>query len=120
EKSRRIYDGAAKIKRRSADAFANQSRRALEALCNDRGADANNLAQKLRQLSERSEIPLVLAEMTDILRLIGNIGSHNDDISVGPEFVDVIDDFFRAVVEYVYIAPHRVEQVRQELEKARK
>ncbi len=36
-----------------------------------------------------------------------------------PESVDVIDEFFRAVVEYVYIAPHRVSEVRAQLAAAK-
>ena len=58
--------------------------------------------------------------MTDILRMLGNIGSHAADESVEPEYVDAIDEFFRAVVEYVYVAPYRVNEVRAQLDYARK
>ena len=111
-----VYEEAARVKRRAPNAFANQIRRSLEALCNDRGASGRNLNDSLRKLSEQGEIPSVLAEMSDVLRLFGNMGSHDGDISVGPEQVDVIDDFFRAVVEYVYVAPHRIDEVRAQLE----
>jgi hypothetical protein len=57
--------------------------------------------------------------MTDVLRLFGNMGSH-DNLSVAPEYVDVIDDFSRAVVEYVYVAPYRVNEVRMQLETLRR
>jgi hypothetical protein len=119
QRIRDVYEEATRIKQRAPNAFANQIRRSLEALCNDRGAAGRDLKDKLRQLSERGEIPSVLAEMTDVLRLFGNLGSHDDEVSVGPEYVGIIDDFFRAIVEYVYVAPHRVSEVRTQLAAAR-
>jgi hypothetical protein len=116
---RDVYREAAGIKQRSPNGFAGQIRRCLEALCRDRKADGRNLSDRLLQLADKGEIPTVLTEMTDVLRLLGNMGSHDDDVSVGPEYVDVIDDFFRAVVEYVYVAPYRVNEVRKQLESAR-
>jgi len=65
-------------------------------------------------------VPAVLAEMTDLLCLLRNMGSHDDELPVGPEYVDIIDEFFRAVVEYVYVAPYRVNDVRTQLEAARR
>jgi len=120
QRIREVYEEAARIKRRAPNAFANQIRRSLEVLCKDRGATGGSLKDSLKQLSDRGEIPSTLAEMTDVLRLLGNMGSHDHDLPVGPEYVEVIDDFFRAVVEYVYVAPHRVNEVRAQLETARR
>jgi hypothetical protein len=117
---RKCYQEAAAIKSRAPNAFANQIRRALEALCRDRGATDRTLAKNLGELSSRGEIPPTLADMTDILRMLGNIGSHAAEESVEPEYVEPIDDFFRAVVEYVYVAPYRVNEVQAQLEYARK
>lgn len=108
---RECYEEAAQIKSRSPHGFANQIRRALEALCIDRNAKGNVLAQQLKDLGDKGEIPPKLTEMTDILRLLGNLGSHAAKDKVHPEFVPAIDEFFRAVVEYVYVAPHRVNEV---------
>jgi hypothetical protein len=58
--------------------------------------------------------------MTTIIRTLGNIGSHASEQEVGPEFVPAIDQFFRAVVEYVYVAPSRVDEVTAQLQAARK
>ena len=52
---------------------------------------------------ERRNSP-TLAEMSDVLRLIGNIGAHHGSAPVHPWQVHAIDNFFRAVVEYVYVA----------------
>ena len=111
------YNEACAVKRVAPNAFANQVRRSLEALCRDRGAQGRVLAQSLKELADRGEIPPVLAEMTDILRFLGNIGSHAAEEQVEPEYVDAIDDFFKAVVEYV--APYRVKEVKAELDHAK-
>ena len=117
---RKIYAEAAAIKGRAPNAFANQIRRSLEALCKDRGANGRVLAQNIKELAFRGEIPPTLAEMTDVLRQLGNIGSHAGDEDIDPDYVDVIDDFFRAIIEYVYIAPYKVNEFKARLEYVRK
>ena len=54
--------------------------------------------------------------MTDILRALGNIGSHAGEETILPEHVDVIDEFFRAVIEYVYIGPFKVREFKASLQ----
>lgn len=116
----KIYSEATAIKNRAPNAFANQIRRSLEALCRDRGANKRSLVQSLQELATRGEIPPTLADMTDVLRQLGNIGSHAGDEEIDPAYVDVIDDFFRAIVEYVYIAPYKVNEFKARLEYVRK
>jgi len=111
------YAEAAKIKNLAPNAFAVQIRRALEALCDDRGAKKGTLRHRLQDLASRGEIPPVLAEMTDALRLLGNIGAHATDQNVKPLHVLAIDDFFRAIIEYVYVAPSKLKEFRDRLEK---
>ncbi len=116
---RECYDEASRIKTLAPNAFAVQIRRALEALCDDRGATASNLQKRLESLVKKGEIPPVLAEMTAIVRLLGNVGAHPSEERVRPTDTWVIDDFFRAVIEYVYVAPSRVKEFRNRLQKVR-
>jgi len=113
---RRCYAEAALIKNLAPNGFAGQIRRALEALCQDRTATGRTLHDRLRWLVEKGEIPPVLAEMTDILRLIGNIGVHSSDVQVQHGHVGPIDEFFRAIIEYVYVAPKKISKLRDSLE----
>ena len=113
---REHYEEAARIKNLAPNAFAVQIRRALEAVCEDRGTKKGTLQRKLEELSTRGEIPPVLAQMTDILRLLGNIGAHADEQSVKPGHVSAIDKFFRAIVEYVYVSPSIIRAIRSQLE----
>lgn len=114
---RTCYEEAKAIKHVAPNAFANQIRRSLEALCKDRGANQRSLFKSLKELADKGEIPPVLSEMTDVIRLLGNIGSHAADEHVGARHVDVLDDFFMAVVEYVYVAPFRIDEIKAELKR---
>lgn len=113
------YEEAARIKNLAPNAFAVQIRRALEALCDDRSAKKGNLVHRLQDLASQGEIPPILAEMTDVLRLLGNIGAHVADRSVKPGHVNAIDGFFRAIIEYVYVAPSKLKRFRDTLDRLR-
>lgn len=115
-----IYEEASRIKNLSPNSFAVQIRRALETLCDDRGAAEGNLFDRLKSLANKGEIPPVLSEMSDILRLIGNIGAHATQQDVKPGHVPVIDEFFKAIIEYVYVAPKKIKQLREQLEVLKK
>src|SRR5271166_4209224 len=71
------YSEAKRIQTISPNAFAMLIRRSLEALCDDRGAPPGVLAKRLQALAEKGEIPPVLAEITSVLRSLGNAGAHN-------------------------------------------
>lgn len=111
-----IYQEAHAIRNVAPNAFAVQIRRSLEALCDDRGAKPGTLSKRLDELVARGELPPVLGEMTGVLRLLGNIGAHAASADVHLGQVPALDDFFRAVVEYVYVAPAKVKAFRGQLQ----
>ena len=111
----RFYLEALRVKDRSPSSFAVQIRRSLEAICKDRGVQGRNLDQQLKQLTSQGIIPSIIAEIADELRLLGNIGAHADDLRVTSEQVQAMDDFFHLVIEYVYIAPHKLKEFRNTL-----
>ena len=119
EKVRKCYEEAAKIKNLAPNAFANQIRRSLEAMCKDQNVPGRNLKQCLDKLADDGIIPPVQAEMSDLLRLLGNVGSHAADEEVDIKYVPVLDEFFRAIIEYVYVAPHRISEFKEALERAK-
>jgi len=79
ERIRDIYDEASRIEHTAPNAFAGQIRRALEAICSERGATKGTLVENIQELANRGEIPKTLVEASDLLRLIGNIGVHASD-----------------------------------------
>lgn len=112
----KIYEEAIRIKRLAPNAFATQIRRALEAIAEDRGAKPGSLVQRLRDLANRGEMPPTLAELGDTLRTLGNIGAHVSEQQIQPWQVHSIDEFFRAVVEYIYVAPSKLADFKKSLE----
>jgi hypothetical protein len=115
-----IYAEALRIQRIAPNAFAVQIRRALEAVCEDRKAPTGTLYKRLQHLASRGDIPPTLAEMTDLLRLLGNVGAHAGSTNIQPGYVFPLDEFFRAIVEYVYVAPSKIRDFQEHLSKVAK
>ena len=116
EEISKIYEEATRIKSVAPNAFAVQIRRALEAICIDRGSSKKNLAAQLKELGEKGEIPKTLSEASDILRVIGNIGAHANKKDVHPLQALALDEFFKAIVEYVYVSPSKIESFRARMD----
>jgi Domain of unknown function (DUF4145) len=114
------YNEAKRIRQISPNAFAVLIRRALEAMCDDRGTKPGVLQKRLAELSQRGEIPPKLSEMTSVLRELGNAGAHNSQQSVTVPQTWAMDQFFQTVIEYVYVAPSKLEEFKNSLKKTSK
>jgi hypothetical protein len=114
EKVRKIYEEALRVKDEP-NSFAVQIRRALEAICIDRGEQGKNLNDDLIRLSEAGVFPPIVAEIAQELRDVGNTGAHAKPRDVGDEQVQAIDDFFNLVATYVYEMPASLEAYRKRL-----
>lgn len=117
---RECYEEASRIRRASPFAYAVLLRRGLEAICDDREAKPGSLHARLAELTSRGEIPAALSEMTTILRNLGNAGAHTSKDKVTVPMTWAMSELFRAVVEYVYVAPSRVESLKKSLQKYEK
>ena len=107
EPVRDVYTEAARVKNQAPNAFGVMIRRALEAICDDRQVESGPLARRLQNLASRGDIPPTLAELTDVLRVLGNVGAHATESSVTVPMTWAMDEFFRVIVEYVYVAPSK-------------
>ena len=116
EKLRKVYAEAAQIRLRAPNAYAGQIRRALEYLCKDQNAAGNSLYKQINSLVEMGIIPPTFAEMTTLIRLLGNLGVHATDDEVSIWDAQLIDEFFRSVIEYVYVAPSKIARLKSRLE----
>jgi hypothetical protein len=96
------------------NAFAVMLRRAMEALCEDRGVSGSDLQKGLRELANRREIPRVLAEVTVISRRLAGADMASKKMTWALAWD--MDSFLEAVVHYVYVAPGKLETFRQRLE----
>lgn len=111
------YLEAAKVKKISRPAFVMLIRRALESLCEDKGAAGRNLEAKVKSLAEKGLLPGSFVEMVDSIRLFGNIGAHDMEVDFTEEQIDTIDYFFIALVEYIYIAPAKLNKLKESIKK---
>lgn len=114
ERVRDCYDEATAVRPRSLNAFATGIRRSLEAICEDRGITNAPLGKRLQTLAFSNELAPRLIEITDVLRFVGNVGSHNDR-NVTQAEATLIDNCFRVLVEYLYEVPDQVRQLKQTL-----
>lgn len=112
---RGIYLEAVAVKQNAPNAFAILIRKGLEAICDDRSAPDGTLAARLNYLVAKGEIPPVLADLTDVLRVVGNTAAHGSLQAITTPMTWAIDEFFRAVVEYVYIAPGKLAEFKKRL-----
>ncbi len=109
---REEYDQALKVKRHDPKSFAMRIRRALEAICSERGAPGKNLDDDLKRLERDGVFPPQVKEIAEVLKLIGNAAAHmkpRKPRNIGDD-VEVIDDFFHLIVTYVYEHPARLEE----------
>jgi hypothetical protein len=115
ESIKNTYVEAATIRVRAPHAYAAQIRKGLEDICQNKGATGRTLFQQLQSLVEMGVLPSTLAEMTDLIRQIGNAGVHSDGSKISIIDTDLIDDFFRFVIEYVYVAPAKISELKRRI-----
>lgn len=111
------YQAALKVQRIEPSAFAVLIGRTLEAVCNYEKATGKDLNDKVNNLVSLDRIPRTLAEMAHQLRQIRNLGAHDDEDDVTEEDVPIIRDFVEAILEYLYVAPAKIEAIRTRLKK---
>jgi hypothetical protein len=111
ERVRYIYDEAVSIRSKSPSSFVVQIRRALEAVANERKAPSGALHKQIEWMIKNNLLPDTFGKMIHITRIFGNLGAHDAEKDVSLEDTEIVDEFFRATIEYIYIAPAKVERV---------
>lgn len=104
----RIYSEASCIRELAPNGFSVLVRRALEAICDDKNIKDGVLAKRLELLVSQEQFPKSIAGITNVIRLVGNIGAHAGSTDVSPDQAHMLDDFFRFVIEFVYVVPTRL------------
>ena len=90
-------------------------------ICLDKGAqEGKSLFEQLKWLAETGVIPQQLIHIANGLRNFGNIGAHAAGVQLSDTEVPVIDALCRAILEYVYGAPHLVGVAQETLDKLKR
>ena len=92
-------------------------RRTLEIICKDKNAKGNTLKDKILDLTNSCAFPVVINEASDILRILGNEASHGDDFEYDWSIVKEMVNFTQIIIEYVYVIPYRIEQIKYAIDK---
>jgi len=117
---KKAYEAALKVRNVEPNAFAVLIGRTLETICQDRKANGRNLHERLKDLSNRDEIPTRLAEMAQGIRILRNIGAHADLGEIADEDIPILKDLCEAILEYIYRAPARLKILESRLDSLKK
>lgn len=90
-------------------------RRTLEIVCKDKQAKGNNLVAMIQDLTDKSIFPTIINEASDILRILGNEAAHGDNIEYDWSIVKEMVNFTQIIIEYVYVIPFRIENIKKEI-----
>ena len=112
ESVRKIYKEAVLVRNISPTAFVILARRVLEEICAEQGVAERNLSSALARLAEDNVIPTTLSQATTLIRVVGNAGAHASGREITAPQVWAIDDFIKAIIEYIYVAPNKIEEFR--------
>ncbi|HZL09111.1 MAG TPA: DUF4145 domain-containing protein [Prolixibacteraceae bacterium] len=111
----KIYEEIWFLRKQVPNAFANQIRKCLEMICNDNGANGRTLNDKLKDLKNKGLLPGTNEELVKIIREVGNLGSHASGHELDIWDVELLDEFFKTVIDYIYVVPMKMKRLNQRL-----
>lgn len=88
------------------NACGTMARRAIDALCIERGGKGSVLFHRLRDLHEKHAITPDLWEWAEDLRIVGKSGAHPDVDAVSEDDARYAVRFLREIIRYVYVNPY--------------
>lgn len=109
------YKEAYKLLKISPQAYVVLVRRTLELICKDKGAEGKTLEKMINDLVRKEVIPTLFFDMSDLIRKIGNTGAHVDKVILDKFDLTLINDFLLAMIEFLYVAPLKIEKIRKRL-----
>lgn len=115
-----VIKEANKVKNISSIAYIILIRKTLEELCKDRGINGDKLKNQLKELVEKEQLPNVFTNATEKLRLLGNLGAHETNITISTNEINIIDEFIISLIEYIYIMPAKLKKLDGALSKQKK
>ena len=111
----KIYDEAKKVEKISPTAFAILGRKVIESITDDKKAKGKDLQEKIADLSSKNIIPSVLSKMSEAIRVLGNLGAHDANVTIDSAEAIILDEFMVAFIEYVYVAPKKIEDLAERI-----
>lgn len=110
---------AEKVKSIDAHVYAFSLGRTLELVCIDRNAQGHTLADMLKDLADKHEIPEKLVDVAKGLRQLRNVGAHAGLGNLSESDLPIAQALCYALLEYIYSAPHLAARAELALAKIR-
>jgi hypothetical protein len=111
------YAKAIKFKRLDPTASVIFSRQTLEAICDDKKANGENMYEKINNLAEKIAIPRLLQDAAHSVRALGNKGAHRHDAEISVDDAETLLALCDAIIGYVYEAPQLVQRIQERVKK---
>lgn len=89
---------------RSPEAFVLEIGKALEVICQERGATGGNLHQKIERLSKIAELPDPIKSIALKLKDARNFAAHENG-KIKPDLVPIVRNLFRVLLNHIYVLP---------------
>lgn len=115
DRIQQAYDKANRVKSIDVNAYGVLLGRVIELVCVDRNTDGNTLLEKLKDLSNKGEIPDQLYSVANNLRQLRNIGAHASLGELTPYEIPILDNLCRAILEYIYAMPFLIAETVQRI-----
>lgn len=115
----KAYKAAEKVKSIDVNAYAILMRRMLELVCVDKNAKKGTLAEMLKDMATKNEIPQKLVDVAKGLKNFGNIGAHAASGELSEKEIPILNALSRAILEYIYSAPYLATLAEQQLERVK-
>ena len=88
-------------------------RRTLEIICKQQGETSGTLIRKVENLANKGILPIVLKDVSDILRDFGNAAAHGDDVIFSKTQIEHLIEFTETIIDYIYILPKKLEKLKK-------
>lgn len=112
---RNAYESALDVRNKDYAICIMAVRRTLEMVCKDQGAINGLLHQKLNHLQQKNILPPLMGDISKIIKDLGNMAAHADDVSFDKTMVDNLFTFTNKILEYIYILPVEMDRARKEI-----
>ena len=107
-----LYREAIKVKKSSPKAFAILIGKALDEICMDMGTTERMLGDKLTQLKSHGALPNKIIKVARKIADIRNTAAHTNKGNISPKQTRAIEDFFRLIIDYVYVVRPKLSNYR--------
>lgn len=114
---RKAFEAAQKIRHIDGAVCALSLRRTLEMVCKDKGETEGSLFKKLQNLSQKGILPPILDQIATVLRELGNVAAHADDVEYEfpSELVPDLIEFTDIILNYLYVLPAKIQDIQSKM-----